>query len=198
MATRSAPHAEPFDRLALLVAEAKDRGVPEPNAMQLATVGEGGRPSSRVVLLKGLDERGLVFYTNLESRKGRQLTANPWVSLAFWWRDAGVQVEAQGRAVAVPDEEADAYFASRDRGSQLGAWASQQSRPLASRAALLAEVAKVEARHLGRAVPRPPHWSGLRVAPDRFEFWRSGLFRLHERELYEREGEGWRVTLLFP
>jgi pyridoxamine 5'-phosphate oxidase len=174
------------------------KGIPEPNAMTLSTVDGAGQPSSRVVLLKDFDERGFVFYTNLESRKGREILGNPKVSLSFWWRELGRQVVVLGTAEPVSDAEADAYFATRPRGSQLGAWASRQSRPMPGRAHLIAEVARLEAKHLGRPVPRPPHWSGLRVVPHWIEFWVSGLFRLHERTVYEREGEGWRVTTLYP
>jgi len=151
-----------------------------------------------MVLLKGFDERGFVFYTNLESRKGRQILASPQVALNVYWRELDVQVGIEGAAELVSDEEADAYFASRPRPSQLGAWASHQSRPLDSRARLLADVARIEVRHLGRQVPRPPHWSGFRVVPERYEFWEGRPFRLHDRTLYERTGDGWRMTTLYP
>lgn len=171
-----------------------------PNAMTLATVDDQGRPWTRVVLLKGFDEQGFVFFTNLESRKGRQVLARPSVSLNFYWReiaDRGHQVIIEGEAEPVSDAEADEYFATRPRGSQLGAWASRQSRPTKGRAELLAEVAKVEARYPLK-VPRPPHWSGFRVAPWYVEFWREGRFRLHERTVYERDGAGWKTYKLFP
>jgi len=148
--------------------------------------------------LKGFDERGFAFYTNLESRKGLELAGNPQVSLNFYWRELGRQVEIRGTAERVSDGEADVYFASRPRGSQLGAWASRQSRPMASRAELMAAVAKIEARYLGRAIPRPSHWSGFRVVPSSFEFWVAGTFRLHKRTLFERSSDGWRSRLLFP
>ncbi|MCB1034878.1 MAG: pyridoxamine 5'-phosphate oxidase [Acidobacteria bacterium] len=192
------PHAEPFDRFRELLGLAEASGLADPNAMTLTTVGEDGFPSSRMVLLKSVDEEGFVFYTNLESRKGRQILAHPKASLTFFWRPLDVQVHVEGEARQVSDEEADAYFATRPRGSQLGAWASRQSRPMKGRAELLAEVAKVEARYLARAVPRPPHWSGFRVVPRRIEFWKAGTFRLHHRELYEPSGDGWTVTVLFP
>jgi pyridoxamine 5'-phosphate oxidase len=173
-------------------------GLSDPDAMTLSTVAPDGQPSSRQVLLKGLDERGLVFYTNLESRKGRELEGNARVSLLFFWRELDTQVEVQGAAEPVSDAEADAYFASRPRGSQLGAWASAQSRELSGRARLLADVARTEARFLGRAVDRPPWWAGFRVVPRRFEFWHRGLFRLHDRVAYEKEGDGWRSKRLYP
>ena len=168
--------------------------------MTLATVGADGRPSARVVLLKDADEDGLVFYTNLESRKGREALARPDVALLFWWGPLESQVRFEGRAERVSDEEADAYFATRARGSQLGAWASSQSSPLASRAALTAQLAEVTEKFEGMPVPRPPHWSGLRVKPLSVEFWKNRPDRLHERELYTREKPGapWAVQLLNP
>jgi pyridoxamine 5'-phosphate oxidase len=189
---------EPFARIREILDEAAMTGMEDPNAMVVSTVDAAGQPSSRVVLLKGFDERGFVFYTNLESRKGREIGGNPRVSLDFWWRELHKQVVVLGTAERVSDEEADAYFAIRPRNSQLGAWASRQSRPLSGRAQLLAEVAMLEARWLGRAVPRPPHWAGLRVVPTWIEVWISGAFRLHDRTAYERVPEGWRVTRLYP
>lgn len=192
------PHNEPFDRFREVLADAEGTGMVDPNAMVVSSVGPEGQPSSRVVLLKGVDDRGFVFYTNLESRKGREIQAHPKVSLSFFWRELGRQVVVLGITERVSDEEADAYFATRHRTSQLGAWASRQSRPLSSRAHLVAEVAKLEARYLGRPVPRPPHWSGFRVLPHWIEFWVSGTFRLHDRTVYERVEGGWRVTKLYP
>ncbi len=170
---------DPFSRFRDVFDEAAATGMTDPNAMILSTVASDGRPSSRAVLLKDFDERGFVFYTNLESRKGRDISDRPDVCLIFYWRELNKQVRIEGRAEQVSDEEADAYFATRPRGSQLGAWASRQSRPLKSRAELLAAVAKFEARFLVR-VPRPPHWSGYRVVPEYFEFWVAGAFRLHD------------------
>jgi pyridoxamine 5'-phosphate oxidase len=190
-------HPNPFERFAEVFAMAEADGMKDPNAMVLSSVGEEGRPSSRVVLLKGFDQRGFVFYTNFESRKGREILAHPAVCLSFFWRDLGRQVRIEGDAEVVSDEEADAYFATRPRGSQLGAWASRQSRPVSGRAELLAEVAKVELRYPLK-VPRPPHWSGFRVVPHTFEFWTAGTFRLHDRALYRRQGERWTITHLFP
>lgn len=192
------PHNEPFDRFREVLAEAEGTGMVDANAMVVSSVGPEGQPSSRVVLLKGVDDRGFVFYTNLESRKGREIRSHPKVSLSFFWRELGRQVVVLGTAERVSDEEADAYFATRHRTSQLGAWASQQSRPLSSRAHLVAEVAKLEARYLGRPVPRPAHWSGFRVIPHWIEFWVNGTFRLHDRTVYERVEGGWRVVRLYP
>lgn len=192
------PLAEPFARVREILDEAAAAGLEDPNAMVLSTVDAAGQPSSRVVLLKGFDERGFVFYTNLESRKGREVQGNPKVSLDFWWRELHKQVVVLGTAERVSDEEADAYFATRPRNSQLGAWASRQSRPLSGRPQLVAEVGMLEARWLGRPVPRPPHWSGFRVVPAWIEVWIAGAFRLHDRTAYERVPEGWRVTRLYP
>lgn len=192
------PLEEPFVRFKEILEEAAASGMADPDAMVLSTVDPSGQPSSRAVLLKGFDERGFVFYTNLESRKGGEIQGNPRVSLNFLWRDLGKQVVVLGTADRVSDEEADAYFASRPHLSQIGAWASRQSRPLPSRAHLLAEVARLEARWLGQAVPRPPHWSGFRVVPSWIEIWINGAFRLHDRTAYERVPEGWRRTQLYP
>lgn len=172
----------------------------EPTGMTLATAGADGRPSARVVLLKGVDERGLVFYTNLNSRKGREIAARPEVSLTFWWHPLGAQVRFEGRAVRVSDAEADAYFASRPRESQVGAWASDQSEKLDSREELVRRFDDLCRRYEGKIVPRPPHWSGFRVAPLSIEFWWSRPGRLHDRELYTRERPGatWIMTLLNP
>lgn len=171
----------------------------DPNAMVLGTVGKDGRPSSRVVLLKGFDARGFTFYTNLESRKGRELKENPFAALCIHWRPLEKQVRIEGKVEPVSDAEADEYFASRVRGSQVGAWASHQSEPLESREALEARAAEIEARYAGVAVPRPLHWSGLRVVPDRIEIWSSRANRLHDRVLYRREPGGpWSKELLNP
>lgn len=198
MSETTAPHPEPFARFKEFLSEAEATGMPNPNAMVVSSVDPEGQPSSRVVLLKGLDERGFAFYTNFESRKGREILGNPKVSLNFYWRQLDKQVVVLGTAEQVSDEEADAYFASRPRGSQLGAWVSQQSRPLPSRAQLVADVARLEAHYLGRPIPRPSYWSGFRVVPHWIEFWISGAFRLHDRTVYERIAEGWRVTKRYP
>jgi pyridoxamine 5'-phosphate oxidase len=192
---------DPLQRfLALLERARATPQIVEPTAMTLATVDAEGRPSARVVLLKDADEEGLVFYTNLQSRKGREALARPDVALLFWWAPLESQVRFEGRAERVSDEEADAYFATRARGSQLGAWASTQSRPLASRAELEARLAEVTEKFEGMPVPRPPHWSGLRVKPLAIEFWKNRPNRLHERELYTREKPAapWSVRLLNP
>ena len=171
---------------------------PEPTAMTLATVDAQGRPSARTVLLKGIDAEGFVFYTNLQSRKGQQLAGNPWVSLVLFWPETYEQVKVDGRAEPVSSAEADAYFASRPRGSQIGAWASQQSQPLASRALFEQRIDEFERRFEGQPVPRPPHWSGFRVRPRRLEFWYGREHRLHERVCFELRDGQWQESLLFP
>ena len=170
----------------------------DPNAMALATAGSGGHPAVRIVLLKAWDDRGFVFYTNLDSRKGRELAANPMVQLGFHWKSLRRQVRIDGRAEPVTTAEADAYFATRPRASQLGAWASDQSRPLADRAAFDARLADATARFAGVPVPRPPRWSGFRIVPSAIEFWQDRDFRHHERTLFTRHGDDWTVGLLFP
>ncbi len=172
--------------------------VPEPTAMTLATVDDQGRPSARTMLLKGVDRDGFVFYTNLESRKGRQLAGNPNVALVFYWRELAEQVKIDGIAEPVTAEEADAYFASRPRGSQIGAWASLQSQPLDSRETFDQRIADIETRYRDREVPRPPHWSGFRVRPRRVEFWYGRRYRLHERVRYEIVDGQWQESLLYP
>jgi pyridoxamine 5'-phosphate oxidase len=151
-----------------------------------------------MVLLKGFDESGFVFYTNLESRKGGELAENPHVALLFHWKSLRRQVRIEGPAMPVGDEEADEYFASRPRGSRIGAWASDQSRPMEGMFVLERRVAEFTAKFGIGAIRRPPHWSGYRIAPERIEFWREGRFRLHEREVFIREGENWRIERLFP
>ena len=192
------PHAEPFEIFRDWFAEAQEKEPNDPNAMAVATVDQEGRPSVRMVLLKAWDESGFVFYTNLESRKGREITANPNVALLFHWKSLRRQVRIEGRAEPVTAEEADAYFASRPRDSQIGAWASSQSRPLDSRATFLGRIAKEAARFGLGAVPRPPFWSGFRVVPERIEFWEDRQFRLHERRFFVRTEKGWSWTWLYP
>jgi pyridoxamine 5'-phosphate oxidase len=188
----------PFRRFAEVYDKARVAQPRDPNAVVLATVGADGRPSARFVLLKGFDSSGFVFYTNLESRKSRELLNCPYASLCFYWPQLDEQVRVEGKATVVPDSEADAYFATRPRESQLGAWASHQSRTLKSREELQKRFAEFERRFANQNVPRPPHWSGFRLVPDRFEFWHSRPNRLHDRTLYIREGEGWRTELLYP
>jgi pyridoxamine 5'-phosphate oxidase len=171
----------------------------DPEAMALATADRAGRPSVRMVLLKGHDARGFVFYTNDESRKGGELAANRHASLLFHWKSLRRQVRIEGSVERVDEAEADAYFASRGRDSQLGAWASDQSRPLDERAHFMARFEEMQARFEGGAVPRPPHWGGYRVAPRRIEFWSDGEHRLHERRLFtSRRDGGWDEGLLYP
>ena len=166
--------------------------------MSLGTIEKGGQPSVRIVLLKAFDERGFVFYTNYEGRKGRELLAHPNAALCFYWPPIHIQVRVEGAVTRVSDDEADTYFVTRDRGSQIGAWASRQSRPLESPTALDERVARYEREFAGRDVPRPKFWSGFRVAPERIEFWKGKPNRLHERHLYTRDGDGWRIETLYP
>lgn len=192
---------EALATFATLFEEARVAGEPDPTAMTVATASLDGRPSARTVLLKAHDARGFVFYTHLDGRKGRELQANPHAALLFHWPRVrhGVQVRVEGAVEIVGDGEADAYFASRARGSQLGAWASKQSETLDGRDTFEQRLAQVEQQFEGREVPRPPRWTGLRVRADRLEFWYGADFRLHERWLYESDRAGdWSKRMLYP
>jgi pyridoxamine 5'-phosphate oxidase len=190
---------DPIGRFQELLAEAARTETADPTAMALATADSAGQPSVRIVLLKAADARGFVFYTNLRSRKGRELAENPRAALCFHWPAIGWQVRASGTVELVTDEEADTYFASRPRGSQIGAWASRQSEPLADRSELTARFHAVEERFGDGAVPRPRFWSGYRLLPVEIEIWRSDEFRLHHRTRYRRLSDGgWDATLLQP
>jgi pyridoxamine 5'-phosphate oxidase len=193
---------DPIARFSEWLAEAEASEPNDPNAVALATVDAAGQPAVRMVLLKGLSDAGFVFYTNQQSRKADDLAAQPRAALLFHWKTLRRQVRVEGAVSPVSDAEADAYFATRGRISKLGAWASDQSRPLTDRATLEAKLADVTARFDSSDVPRPPHWSGYHVAPDRIEFWSDGDHRLHNRELFVRDGAkdsgGWTTSLLYP
>ena len=179
--------------------EALAANLHEPNAMTLATATPDGRPSARVVLLKGFDERGFVFYTNYKGRKARELEANPYAALGFYWGELERQVRIEGRVNRLSEEESDAYSASRPRGSRLGAWASEQSRPVESREVLEARLRALEKEYEGRDIPRPPFWGGYRVEPEAVEFWQGRENRLHDRLVYRRLGDGgWEIERLQP
>src|SRR5215210_9129129 len=182
---------DPFELFDEWFAEARAAEPRDPEAMALATADSAGRPSVRMVLLKGHGPDGFVFYTNREGRKGGELAANPNAALAFHWKSLRRQVRIEGPVEDVPNDEADAYYATRVRDSQLGAWASDQSRPLDRRETLEARFAEVARRFEGQPVPRPPHWTGFRVVPRSIEFWSDGAHRLHERRLFTRDGDGW-------
>jgi len=190
--------ADPIRQFEAWFKQALDARLPEPNTMTLATVDARGYPSARIVLIKGVDERGFVFFTNYESRKGQDLTANPHASLLFYWIELERQVRIEGTVVKTSAEESDAYFNSRPLGSRVGAWASDQSRPLASRALLEAREQSFSER-FGENPPRPPHWGGYRLVPETMEFWQGRPSRLHDRILYTRQSTGaWRISRLSP
>jgi pyridoxamine 5'-phosphate oxidase len=189
---------DPLVQLERWMADAAAAGEPEPAAMTLATVDAGGRPSARIVLLRGLDARGLAFYTNRESRKGRELAGNPHAAVVLHWKTAGRQVRVEGRVEPIDEAGSDAYFAGRPRDSQIGAWASPQSRVVESREQLDRLFAAAGERFHRRDVPRPPHWGGYRLVPQSIEFWQHGAHRMHDRLRYTRTEGGWAVDRLGP
>lgn len=190
--------SDPLRAARAWLAEAEAAGVAAPETMTLATAGADGAPSARMVLLKGVDDRGFLFFTNRESRKGRELDANPRAALVLYWQPLGRQVRAEGRVERLSDEESTAYFRTRPRGSRIAAWASPQSRPLADRAELEALVAAADAAHPGEDVPLPPFWGGYLVVPDAVELWEHRPSRLHDRIRWERTPDGWRRARLAP
>ena len=198
MSNLAPPDPDPFVRFNAWMAEA-EASESDANAMIVVTATPSGIPSARAILLKGVDHRGFIFYTNKQSRKSAELAANPRISLLFFWKSLGRQIRIEGTVEDVTDAEADAYFVTRPRVSRLGAWASDQSRPLAERALLEKRLADLEVKYPGEDIPRPPHWSGYRVLPEEFEFWQNVDFRLHDRTTYTRSaGDGWIVGKLYP
>jgi pyridoxamine 5'-phosphate oxidase len=196
-----APTKNPIRLFEQWFEEARSKGIPSPEAMTLATASRRGVPSARIVLLKAVSPKGFVFYTNYESRKGSDLESNPRAALVFHWEPLGKQVRIEGRVEHASRAESNRYFASRDRGSRIGAWASNQSQPIPDRATLLKRVHDAEAKYPGDVVPRPPHWGGYRVIPERIEFWSSGEFRLHDRFVFTRSTKTpspWKVIRLSP
>lgn len=194
----SKPPSDPIQIVEDWLGEAESSEPNDPTAMALATVGADGMPSLRMVLLKGMGPDGFVFYTNFESRKGRHLLAHPQAALLFHWKSLRRQVRIEGAVGTVSEAEADAYFQSRHRDSRIGAWASQQSRPLEGRFELEKRVAEYGLKYAVGKVPRPPYWSGFRLQPRLIEFWQDGAFRLHNRLVYHREGDAWRTERLYP
>jgi pyridoxamine 5'-phosphate oxidase len=189
--------SDPVEQFGAWFAYARRARIHQPHAFALATC-DGDRPSSRMLLLKGFDSRGFVFYTNYESRKGRELAANPRAAMLFFWSELHRQVRIEGALARVTREESEVYFHTRPRGSQLGAWASLQSRPLDSRETLIRREREYERQYAGQPVPLPPYWGGFRLAPERMEFWQGRRYRLHDRIVYQREGDRWTISRLFP
>jgi len=192
------PGVDPFTVFGQWLDKAREIDPEGYDVMMLATADQAGQPSVRAVLLKGYDESGFVFYTNYESRKGVQLRNNPKAALAFYWKELDCQVRAEGLVEQVTEAEADAYFASRPRGAQIGAWASEQSRPLEARETLEQRVLEFEQKFAGQDVPRPAYWSGFRLVPQRLEFWQQREFRLHDRMAFVRKNKGWAGERLYP
>jgi pyridoxamine 5'-phosphate oxidase len=189
---------DPIAEFGVLFQRAQEQEGEDATAATLATADDSARPSARVVLIKHFDQRGFVFYTNLESRKARELQSNPHAALCIYWPSIDKQVRVEGMVELVSDEEADTYFSSRPRGSQIGAWTSKQSQELASRKELLARYLKIQARFAGRRVPRPTFWSGYRLVPERIEIWHNQAHRLHDRFLFLRQDSGWNRRRLYP
>lgn len=189
---------DPIEQFKRWYKQARFLALPQPDAFTLATAGEGGHPAARLLLLKGVEERGFVFYTNYNSRKAKEIAARPRAAMVFHWTEFYRQVRIEGRLEKVSEADSDAYFASRLRGSQVGAWASAQSEEIPNREALEEKVRQYEARFKGQPVPRPPHWGGYRLVPERIEFWQGRPSRLHDRLCFLREGEGWRRIRLSP
>ena len=191
-------NSDPIRRFRDLLAQAAQLGIVPYNAAAFATTGKDLQPTVRMLLLKDVDDRGLVFYTNLESRKGRQMKDNPRASACFWWPQLRQQIRFEGAVELVSERQSDEYFASRPRGSQIGAWSSRQSSELSAREELIAAAESFAAKYKDQTVPRPPYWSGYRLLVERIEFWREQPDRLHDRELYTRQADGWRIRLLAP
>ena len=191
-------NSDPIRRFRELLAQAAQLGIVPHNAAAFATAGKDLQPTVRMLLLKDVDDRGLVFYTNLESRKGQQMNDNPRASACFWWPKLRQQVRFEGAVELVSERQSDEYFASRPRGSQIGAWASRQSSELSSREELIAAAESFAAKYKDQTIPRPPYWSGYRLLAERIEFWREEPDRLHDREIYTRQADGWIIRLLAP
>jgi pyridoxamine 5'-phosphate oxidase len=196
--SRARVDPDPFTEFDVWMNETLESKVSEPTAMTLSTVSKDGRPSSRVVLLKGFDSSGFVFFTNYNSRKGRELSENPYAAINFFWPELERQVNISGQTLKVPDEESDEYFRTRPYTSRVGAWASNQSEKIDSKMAVMAQAAKLMLKYPTGHVPRPPHWGGFRLVPDRFEFWQGRPSRLHDRICYAKNGDSWEIFRLSP